>query len=216
MIVEKEGQKMYLLIIAFIGYLFGCINGSQIIGKYKHIDIKNHGSKNAGASNVTLQLGWKSGLFVVMVDVFKAIISLYIVTSLLIHADFLFEYQVLLLYINALFVIVGHNFPLTMHFNGGKGTASFLGILLFIDWKIAIMAFVMFLLVAFATNYFVIGTFFAYVFFIAYTSFTYGGRPVYIAFLLTVLFLFKHVDNVKRIINKEETKLSSLLRRHAS
>ncbi len=59
MIVEKEGEKVYLLIIAIIGYLFGCINGSQIIGKCKHIDIKNYGSRNAGASNVTLQLGWK-------------------------------------------------------------------------------------------------------------------------------------------------------------
>src|SRR5699024_4158484 len=117
---------------------------------------------------------WRSGLFVAAIDVLKAMISLYIVSSLVIHVDFMVEYQVLILYINAMFVIVGHNFPLTMHFKGGKGTASFLGILLFIDWKFAVMAFMMFLLFAVATKYFVAGTFFAYLSFTAYTSFTYS------------------------------------------
>lgn len=207
---------MYLLVTALIGYLFGCINGAQIIGKYKHIDIKSNGSKNPGASNATLQLGWQSGLFVLIIDVFKAIISLSMITSLFIQTDITPELQTLLLYVNALFIIVGHNFPLNMQFKGGKGTASFLGVVLFIDWRFAIMAFAMFLVFAIATNYFVGGTFFAYVAFIGYTSLTHGRGPVYIAFMLTVLFLFKHTDNIRRIISKEEMKLSSLYRRHAS
>src|SRR5690625_1444565 len=98
---------MYILSIALIGYLFGCINGSQIIGKYKQMNIKDKGSKNAGASNTFLLLGWKSGVFVGAVDIFKAIISLYFVTLLLMHADLFFETQILLLYLNALFVIIG-------------------------------------------------------------------------------------------------------------
>lgn len=207
---------MHLLIIAFIGYLFGCVNGAQIIGKYKQVNIQNGGSGNAGATNATVILGWKSGVFVALIDVCKAILSLYLAAALLMHTDFLFEYQVLLLYINALFVILGHNFPMTMHFRGGKGTASFLGVLLFIDWKFAAMAFMVFLIFAFATNYFVIGTFVAYLSFIAYTSFTFGRGPTYVAVLLTVLFLYKHVDNVKRIMGKEEMKLSSIFRRQAS
>lgn len=117
---------------------------------------------------------------------------------------------------NALFVAFGHNYPLTMHFKGGKGTASFLGVLLFFDWKFAFMAFMIFLLFSFATNYFVVGTFVAYLSFAAYTSFIYGRGPTYIALLLTMLFLVKHTDNVKRIMNKEEMKLSTLLRRQAS
>lgn len=207
---------MYLLTMALIGYLFGCINGSQIVSKYKHIDIKNGGSKNAGATNTAMQLGWKSGLFVALVDVFKAIISLYIAASLLIHPEFLFEYKVVLLYVNAMFIVIGHNFPFTMHFKGGKGTASFLGVLLFIDWRFAFMAFVIFILFALATNYFVVGTFMAYLSFIAYTVFTFGKAPAYIAFLLTLLFLLKHTDNIKRIVNKEERKLTSLFHREAS
>lgn len=207
---------MHLLIMVFIGYLFGCINGAQIIGRLKQVNIQNGGSGNAGATNATVVLGWKLGVLVALIDVCKAIISLYLAAEILMHADFLFEYQVLLLYINALFVILGHNFPLTMHFKGGKGTASFLGILLYMDWKFAMMAFLIFLVFAFAANYFVIGTLVAYLSFIAYTSFTFGRGPTYVAVLLTVLFLYKHVDNMKRILNKEEMKLSSIFRRQAS
>lgn len=207
---------MYFFIIALTGYLFGCINGSQIIGKYKRINIKRNGSKNAGASNTFLLLGWRSALIVTIIDVIKAIISLSFITFLLSNTELLFETQILLLYVNALFVIIGHNYPITMKFNGGKGTASFLGILLFFNWKFAIIAFIIFLVFSFITNYFVIGTFTAYLSFITYTSLTYGRGPAYIAFMLAMCFVIKHMDNVKRIMNKEETKLSSLFERQAT
>jgi len=207
---------MYLFIVVFIGYLFGCINGAQIIGKLKQMSMKDNGSKNAGATNAFILLGWKSGVFVAFVDVFKAIFSLGIVASLLLHVDMLPEMQIVLLYLNALFIVLGHNYPITMQFNGGKGTASFLGILLFINWKFAIIAFIIFLLFSFITNYFIFGTFTAYLSFITYTSFVYGRGPTYIAFLLTMFFIVKHKDNIKRIMNKEEVKLSNLLRRQTS
>lgn len=207
---------MYFFIIALIGYLFGCINGSQIIGKYKQINIKRNGSKNAGASNTFLLLGWRPALIVTIIDVVKAIISLSFIALLLSYTELLFETQILLLYVNALFVIIGHNYPVTMNFNGGKGTASFLGILLFFNWKFALIAFIIFLVFSFITNYFVIGTFVAYLSFITYTSFTYGRGPTYIAFMLAMCFVFKHKDNVKRIMNKEEMKLSSLFERQVT
>ncbi|RDW21348.1 glycerol-3-phosphate acyltransferase 1 [Oceanobacillus arenosus] len=199
---------MFFISIMLIGYLLGCINGAQIIGKYKQFNIKSSGSKNAGATNTFILLGWKSGVLVAFIDVFKAIISLVITASLLVYADIHFDLQVLLLYVNALFVLLGHIYPVTLHFNGGKGTASFLGFLLFLNWKFAIMAFIIFLCISFVTNYFVFGTFSAYLSFIIYTIFYYGRGPVYIAVLLTMFFIANHIDNFKRIINKEETKLS--------
>lgn len=208
---------MYLLlVIMLIGYLFGCINGSQIIGKYKNINIKNSGMKNAGASNTTIVLGWRYGCIVAFIDVTKAILSLAAAGLILNHYNVLFEYQILFLYINALFVVIGHNFPVTMSFKGGKGTASFFGVLLFLDWKIAVMGLGVLLLFAFVTNYFVTGTFVLYLFFIMFTAFTHGRGATYIAFLFTILFLVKHVENFRRIMNKEEVKLSTLLRREAS
>src|SRR5699024_2133286 len=172
-------------------------------------------SKNAGATNTALQVGMKYGAFVALLDVFKAIISLYIAALLLMHVDILFEYKILLLYIHAVFIIIGHNFPITMHFTVGKGTASFLGVLLFMDWRFVMVAFLIFLLIALATNYFVIGTLAWYLAFIAYTILMHEKGPVYLAFVLTFLFLFKHIDNFKRIVHKEERKLTSLFHKEA-
>lgn len=207
---------MYLLMIVIIGYLFGCIHGSQIVGKYKKINIKKNGMKNAGASNATLLLGWKYGFIVAFIDVFKAIVSLLIVAALLNKFNVLFEMQILLLYVNALFVVIGHNFPLQMSFNGGKGTASLFGVLLYIDWKFAVMGLIILLLFAFVTNYFVTGTLMLYLSFIAYTFYTIGRAPTFVACLFTVLFFIKHAENFKRIVNKEEVKLSTLFRKEAS
>src|SRR5699024_7917466 len=185
----KEGVELYPILMALIGYLSGCMNGSQIISKYKQINIRNGGSKNAGATNTALQVGMKYGAFVAFIDVFKAIISVYI--------------------------IIGHNFPITMQFKGGKGTASFLGVLLFMDWRFAMVAFLIFLLIALATNYFVIGTLAGYLAFIAYTILMHEKGPVYLAFVLTFLFLFKHIDNFKRIVDKEESKITTLFHKEA-
>src|SRR5699024_1046011 len=196
--------------------MFGCLNGDQIVGKYKNINIRNSGSKNAGASNTTVLLGWRYGFIVAFIDVMKAVISLVVIAIILDKYTFLFEIQILLLYINALFVVLGHNFPVTMNFKGGKGTASFFGVLLFLDWKIAVMGLGVLLLFAFVTNYFVTGPFVLYLFFIMFTAFTHGRGATYIAFLFTILFLVKHVENFRRIMNKEEVKLSTLLRREAS
>lgn len=207
---------MYLLIVIVIGYLFGCIHGSQIVGKYKAINIKKSGLKNAGASNTTLLLGWRYGFIVAFIDVTKAILSLLLVAILLNKYNVLFEVQILLLYVNALFVVIGHNFPLQMNFNGGKGTASLFGVLLYIDWKFAVLGLLILLLFAFVTNYFVTGTLMLYLSFITYTGYTFGRGPMFIACLFTALFFVKHTENFKRIMNKEEMKLSTLFRREAS
>lgn len=209
---------MYLLIfiIMMIGYLFGCINGSQIVGKMKNIDIKNNGMKNAGATNTTVLLGWKFGVLVAFIDVFKATISLFVTAYLLQNYVVSYDLQILLLYVNALFVVIGHNFPLTMSFKGGKGTASFFGILLYFDWKIAVIGLILLLLFAVVTNYFVTGTLVLYISFITYTAYTTGRGPTVVAFLLAVLFMVKHMENFRRIMNNEEVKLSSLYRKEAS
>src|SRR5699024_1762753 len=89
----KEGVELSPILMALIGYLSGCMNVSLIISKYKQINIRNGGSKYAGAFNRTLQVGMKYGAFVAFIDVFKAIISLYLAALLLMHVDILFEYK---------------------------------------------------------------------------------------------------------------------------
>lgn len=207
---------MYILLVVMIGYLFGCVNGSQIIGKLKDVNIKSSGMKNAGATNTTLLLGWRYGIIVACIDVFKAVFSLLLTAILLQQYHLMLELQVTLLYANALFVIIGHNYPIQMNFSGGKGTASLFGVLLFIDWKFAVTGLFILLLFAAVTNYFVTGTFVLYISFIGYTAYSFGRGPAMISFLLLLLFLLKHIENFRRIMNKEEVKISSLLRREAS
>lgn len=207
---------MYIFMICAIGYLFGCIHGSQLVGNYKNINIKKNGIKNAGASNTTILLGWKYGVIVALVDVFKAIFSIQIVMLILNQYGIVNEGQILFIYINALFVIIGHNFPVTMNFNGGKGTASFVGLILMIDWKIAFMGICILLLLALATDYLVIGVLSMYVSFIGFTYYSFGFFPVMIACLLLALSIIKHMENYKRIILKKEIKLSSFLHKQAS
>ncbi|HLS59978.1 MAG TPA: glycerol-3-phosphate acyltransferase [Virgibacillus sp.] len=206
---------MYVLITILIGYLFGCIHGSQIIGNYKSVNIKGTGMKNAGATNATLLLGWRYGLFVAFIDVFKAVLSILLIIFILNKNGIINEAQTLFIYINMVFVIIGHNYPITMKFNGGKGTASFIGSLLVMDWRIAIMGITILLVIAVATDYFVVGTFFMYVSFLAYTQFTFGVTTLFVAFIIFLLFIVKHVENYKRISKGEETRLSILRRKEA-
>lgn len=187
-----------------------------MIGKLKNINIKQNGMKNAGATNTTVLLGWKFGFIVAFIDIIKAVISLMVATVFLNKVGVAIEWHVLLLYVNALFVIVGHNYPIQMSFNGGKGTASLFGVLLFIDWKFAVLGLFILLLFAIVTNYFVTGTLMLYLSFIGYSFYYFGRGPATIAFLFTMLFVMKHVENAKRIINKEEVKVTSLFRREVS
>lgn len=204
-----------LLLIIIIGYLLGCIHGSQIVGKYKKINIKKSGMKNSGASNATLLLGWKYGLIVAFIDVGKAVFSLSITMYLINYAAILSDWHIIYILVNGLFVIIGHNFPINMNFNGGKGTASFFGLLLFMNWKFAFISLVVAVVFSFVTNYFVLGTFSGYLLFNSYIAYLYGVGPILIAFLFTILFLLKHADNFKRILRKEEVKLSTLFRKEA-
>lgn len=204
---------MYLLLACIIGYLFGCLHGSQIVGMYKQIDIKKSGVKNSGASNTTILLGWKYGILVALIDVFKATVSILILLFILKENGVTVETQTLLVYINALFIILGHNYPITMKFRGGKGTASLVGALLAIDWRIAVIGIGILFIVTFATDYLVVGVLFMYISFLITTYLFLGMAPTMIAMLLSVLSVMKHLENYKRILNKEETRLSSMFRK---
>lgn len=204
----KRGKKMNYLLWTLIGYVAGCINGSQIIGKIKGVDIKNSGVKNAGASNTAILLGWKFGIIVGLIDILKAIIPI-----LILH-QIGGEHQETLMYLTGLCVILGHNYPITMKFKGGKGTASLIGLLFALDWKIGLISFVLLVLVALLTDYLVIGVLIMYVSFITMTAlFDYGVIPLVIAISLTLLSVVMHIENYQRIGKKTEKKVSSMFKK---
>src|SRR5690625_7388682 len=112
--------------------------------------------KNAGATNATLLLGWRYGLFVAFIDVFKAVLSILLIIFILNKNGIINEAQTLFIYINMVFVIIGHNYPITMKFNGGIGTASFIGSLLVMDWMIDFIWIIILFFIVVATFYIVV------------------------------------------------------------
>lgn len=200
---------LYILSIV-IGYLFGCLHGSQIVGKYKKVDIKKNGVKNSGASNTTILLGWKCGAIVALIDIFKATLSILLLLFILHDNDLTDATMIILVYINTLFIVIGHNYPITMKFRGGKGTASLVGAFLAIDWKIAVICIGTLIVIALVTDYLVVGVLLMYIAFVVTTFYFFGMVPALIASLLFAISLIMHKENYRRVFAKEETELSSL------
>ncbi|GAQ16623.1 g3P acyltransferase [Oceanobacillus picturae] len=204
---------MLTFIVSLLGYIFGCIHGSEVVSRMKKVDIKNSGVKNAGASNTTILLGWKYGILVALIDIFKATAAIMLALFIIRESGVNGDAQILLVYVTALFVIVGHNYPITMKFSGGKGTASLVGGLLAIDWKIAVIGIAILFLFTFTTDYLVVGVLFMYLSFLVTTYLFFGVEPTMIVVFLSLLSIMKHMENYKRIWRKEETKLSSMFRK---
>lgn len=196
----------YLLIIV-IGYLIGNLHGSLIIGKLKNIDIKNAGVKNAGASNTTILLGWKYGIIVALIDIFKAVFAVLLAKHLLSNSFVFFD----IAYLVGAAVIIGHIFPFVLKFNGGKGTASIIGMFFAIDFKIGLVSLATLIIVSLITNYLVIGVF---VYYFTVGIFTYINAlhfsSLCIVLILTCISVIKHIENIKRILNKTEKTISSM------
>jgi glycerol-3-phosphate acyltransferase PlsY len=202
--------EKYLIVIA-IGYILGCFQWSYLLGKaFKKVDIRTLGNGNAGASNTVVSLGWKWGAIVAVLDILKAIISILII-------KYLFKILVLketdyYLYLNGLSVILGHNYPFYMGFKGGKGTASLIGMLAAIDYRIAILGIITIILITFITDYIALGTLGLVTLFVITTIiFKYSTGSIFIAIIIALLSLYNHIPNIKRILKKEETRLRNTM-----
>ena len=198
----------YILII-LLGYGFGCLQWSYIFTKlFKKQDIRSLGVGNAGASNMVISFGWKAGLVVAILDILKAIISILTIRYIFKLSD------PSSLYLNGAGVILGHNYPFFMNFKGGKGTASTIGMLFGIDYKLGLLGLLVIVLVAFSTNYIVLGTMALVTFLVLATVLLkLGYLPIIIAILIGLQSLYKHLPNLKKIIDKKEPLLRSALRK---
>lgn len=109
-----------------LGYLMGCISPAAWVSKKKNVNLKQTGTKNLGATNTALVLGKKAGYFVLFFDLFKSIFSYK-------AARWLFPQLAVAGLLAGIGVILGHCFPVTMGFQGGKGLAAFGGLVLVHD-----------------------------------------------------------------------------------
>ena len=204
--------RIYCLLI---GYVLGLFQTAYIYGKVHGIDIRQHGSGNAGTTNTLRVLGRKAGLIVFVGDVLKCVLAI-VVTGLVFdksHPDMVY----LLKIYAAAGAILGHNFPFYLKFKGGKGIAATAGMVLaFHPYMIPVEA-VLFFTVFFITHYVSLGSLLIYVGFMVQLI-VFGQMDVFgmnqellvemyaIGALLTIMAFVKHRANIVRLIHGEENK----------
>ena len=200
-----------VIISSLIGYMLGCFQTAYIIGRtIKRIDIRTEGSNNAGASNVTMVLGWKYGAITAFTDVFKASLAV-------ILAGAIFPGSKELIFIAGASAVLGHIFPFFLKFKGGKGAASLIGMLLAIDLRIASIAILTIVIITLVIDYIALGSIgmFAVLPVLTYV-FNYPIICTLIGVGLALLCVYKHKINIERIIKKEETGLRKVVNKNKS
>lgn len=131
---------------SLLGYCTGCLNPSYLLAKAKGFDIRSKGSGNAGASNAVISMGKAVGLFCALFDIFKS----FLVIKLTLKLFPLFKLAGIAA---GACCILGHMFPVTMGFQGGKGLASLGGMILAFSPKLFLILILLEILLAFVTNY---------------------------------------------------------------
>lgn len=195
---------MQIVFCAMIGYFFGNINPAFILSKLKGFDIRQRGSGNAGASNTVITIGKKAGLFVALFDIAKAFAASII-------AFYLFPEIRFAKILSGSCCILGHIFPVLMKFHGGKGLASLGGTILAFDPCFFFILLLFEIIFGFSLDYVcVVPVTGSVIFTLAYALMTGDVVGTSILSVVSLVILYKHVENFKRIQNGTEAHISFL------
>lgn len=206
---------MIRVVCVLIGYIFGLFQTSYIYGKMKGIDIRKHGSGNAGTTNTLRVMGKKAGAIVLFCDIMKTGLAMTLVRFLFKNAygDIL---PLLALYTGA-GAILGHNFPFYLHFKGGKGIACTAGLIIFFHPYMILPEVITFFGTFFLTHYVSLGSLLVQIVLIA-EMIIFGQMGLFgmsqgalielyiITTLLAMLAFWEHRANIDRLIHKTERK----------
>ncbi len=207
---------MFRLVCIIIGYCFGCLQSAYILGRLiGKIDIREYGSGNAGFTNTTRVLGKKVGAAVFIFDIVK-VIAAYTLCSLIFDGGGSFiEGESLLPGMYAgIGAVLGHNFPFYLGFRGGKGIACTLGLMLFVDWRAALITYAVGFAVFIAKRYISLASLtmallYPIVMIFTRNIFGFGAEEILLMFVLCVLAYIKHRTNIERLLNGTENKFGS-------
>ena len=199
------------LLTAVIAYFCGCFNGAVIVSKYiLRDDVRNHGSGNAGLTNFFRTFGGRLTFVVILTDVLKAIAAI-LIGTLLFRQMVADEAMVVTLaeYWSGLFCLLGHMFPCMFHFKGGKGILSGGTIAIMIDWRVALVVWGGFLVLAILTRYISLGSCWAGASFPFVTWFVYQSSVITVlGAVIGLLILYMHRGNIHRLLTGTENKFS--------
>lgn len=184
-------------------YLLGSSNLAYYFSRWKKVDARKEGSGNLGASNTTVLFGWWAGIAVALHDIGKAVLAV-------MAAKFFFPQAEYIGVLAGVACVLGHIFPFYLRFQGGKGFASFWGMTLALNWKLALVLAVVAVVITVVTDYISLATTATAVVVPVYMGISSGSLlPPLIILVATGVILWKHMDNYRRILKGEEIGLRS-------
>ncbi|WP_294707014.1 glycerol-3-phosphate 1-O-acyltransferase PlsY [uncultured Fusobacterium sp.] len=196
---------MKIIFFLVLGYVMGALPNGVWLGKYfKNIDIREHGSKNSGATNAYRVLGPKYGIMVLILDALKGFLPPFLASRFGVSGNILLVIGVL--------AIVGHSLSFFLNFKGGKGVATSLGVFLFLIPNVTLALLIIFILVVYFTRYISLGSIIAAAALPILTAFSpirnnVGRTPLIIMTLLIGAFvIWRHRTNITRLMNGTENK----------
>lgn len=184
-----------------VSYLCGSIPIGYVLGKLRGIDIREHGSGNIGATNVMRVLGRKTGILVLFLDMLKGLLPVLYIT-------FQTDSNRMVLYLSGVAAILGHMYPLWLKFRGGKGVATSLGVFLALVPRTVVIGVLVFAVVVGIWRMVSLGSIVSAVL-VPVLCFLYEGDIVLgtVAAVLGLLIIFRHRENLRRIVSGRENKI---------
>lgn len=193
---------MRYALIAVLSYLIGSFSSAYVVGKlFMKIDIRKHGSGNAGATNAVRIMGKKLGVLTFLMDFTKGIAAVLI--GLYIHNE-------LGGYLSALFAVIGHNWPIFLNFKGGKGIATTIAAMAVLSFPTTLLSVIVGILTAVITRYVSLGSIvFLTVLFLLTSIGVFIKDPYLTAltFFLAILGFYRHRENIKRLLAGNENRI---------
>ncbi|MBN2521951.1 MAG: glycerol-3-phosphate 1-O-acyltransferase PlsY [Bacteroidales bacterium] len=197
------------ILLILLAYFIGAVPSAVWIGKrFYGLDVREHGSGNAGFTNTARVLGWKAGLPVFLIDVLKGYVAVTIVKLTQVYipgtTDFV-NYQLIL----GAAAVLGHIFPVYVGFKGGKGVATLLGLLLAIQPQPTLICLGIFVVVFLTTRYVSLSSMIAGISFpilIIFVFKTTISSLVIFSMIVSILLILTHQKNIERLLNREESK----------
>lgn len=202
------------LLAGFLAYLLGSIPSAVWIGKSLHnIDVREHGSGNAGTTNVIRVLGWKTGIPVLIIDIIKGWVAAML--PVFFHLAANGSALLVNLQIGAgVIAIVGHIFPVFAGFRGGKGVATIFGVLLAVHFLLTLCALGVFLIVLLITGIVSVSSMAAGLSFPIFLFLLFQTPSIFFkvfSVFVAIALIATHRKNIGRLLKGEEKKLFKTL-----
>ncbi len=193
---------MKILLLVLGSYLIGSFSSSFILGKMiRDLDIREHGSGNAGATNALRVMGVRIAAITFIMDAFKGFLAIQL-------GRYLIGFDGALL--ASVFVVIGHNYPVFLNFKGGKGIATSLGLIFTLNWKVALICLLVWIVITLTTRYVSLASILGVV--TAPIALNLLYSPVDLKMNLTIMFLVisavvRHKENISRLLKGTESKI---------